>query len=368
MPGDRGPGRARPSVPITADTFSPEVARRARRRGRGGDQRHRRRRDRSMLELVAERGCGYVLMHIEGPPRVDRAPPALRRRRSSTCRRWFARADRGARSRRGRPRSRSRSTPASTSTSASTTTSRSCAASASCARSAARCSSRSRARTSSARCWPAPGRSGCRPRSASGRPPPRRRWRSRRAPQVLRLHDAERARRDAGRGPRSPMAELASALGDAAAAAWEPALGAGRDDGRLVADERRAPRTAPSGRRSRAASHPELRRGARARPGSTRSTPTRSRRSRPRASGNVIVTSGTASGKSLSLQPAGARRDRRATPKRRALYLYPTKALAQDQARKLSRARARPACATRSTTATRRARTGRRSAAARTWS
>ena len=25
-----------------------------------------------MFELVAERGCGYVLMHIEGPPRVDR--------------------------------------------------------------------------------------------------------------------------------------------------------------------------------------------------------------------------------------------------------------------------------------------------------
>jgi len=25
-----------------------------------------------MFALVAERGCGYVLMHIEGPPRVDR--------------------------------------------------------------------------------------------------------------------------------------------------------------------------------------------------------------------------------------------------------------------------------------------------------
>jgi dihydropteroate synthase len=29
-----------------------------------------------MFDLVAERGCGYVLMHIEGPPRVDRAAPA----------------------------------------------------------------------------------------------------------------------------------------------------------------------------------------------------------------------------------------------------------------------------------------------------
>ncbi len=51
--------------------------------------------------------------------------------------------------------------------------------------------------------------------------------------------------------------------------------------------------------------------------------------------GNVIVTSGTASGKSLSFNlPTleGLAADARA----RALYLYPTKALAQDQARKLS--------------------------------
>ena len=58
-------------VPISADTFSPEVARLALAAGAhavndisGGCE--------EMFELVAETGCGYVLMHIEGPPRVDR--------------------------------------------------------------------------------------------------------------------------------------------------------------------------------------------------------------------------------------------------------------------------------------------------------
>jgi dihydropteroate synthase len=61
-------------VPITADTFNPEVARRAAAAGAhaindiGGG------RD-EMREVVAEAGCGYVLMHIEGPPREDRPVP-----------------------------------------------------------------------------------------------------------------------------------------------------------------------------------------------------------------------------------------------------------------------------------------------------
>jgi DEAD/DEAH box helicase domain-containing protein len=53
------------------------------------------------------------------------------------------------------------------------------------------------------------------------------------------------------------------------------------------------------------------------------------------ARSNLVLTSGTASGKSLAFNlPVldGIARD----PKRRALYLYPTKALAQDQARKLA--------------------------------
>ena len=58
-------------VPVSADTFSVEVARRALAAGAvaindisGGSE--------EMFELVAESGCGYVLMHIEGPPRVER--------------------------------------------------------------------------------------------------------------------------------------------------------------------------------------------------------------------------------------------------------------------------------------------------------
>src|SRR4051794_19125642 len=66
---------AETDVPVLADTFSPEVAAQAVDAGAaaindigGGAD--------AMLELIAERGCGYVLMHIEGPPRVDREPPA----------------------------------------------------------------------------------------------------------------------------------------------------------------------------------------------------------------------------------------------------------------------------------------------------
>lgn len=67
-------GLADAGVPVSADTFSVGVARAALDAGAvaindisgGGEE---------MFELVAETGCGYVLMHIEGPPRVDRPAP-----------------------------------------------------------------------------------------------------------------------------------------------------------------------------------------------------------------------------------------------------------------------------------------------------
>src|SRR3954451_4039591 len=66
---------SRTGLPLSADTFSPEVARAAIGAGAvaindigGGSE--------EMFELAAESGCGLVLMHIEGPPREDRRTPA----------------------------------------------------------------------------------------------------------------------------------------------------------------------------------------------------------------------------------------------------------------------------------------------------
>jgi dihydropteroate synthase len=63
----------RTELPISADTFSAEVARGALDAGAvaindiaGGSK--------AMLELAAETGCGLVVMQIEGPPREDRDP------------------------------------------------------------------------------------------------------------------------------------------------------------------------------------------------------------------------------------------------------------------------------------------------------
>lgn len=62
-------------VPVSADTFVPEVAQQALEAGAvaindigGGSE--------EMFELAAGSGCGLVLMHIEGPPRTERPIPA----------------------------------------------------------------------------------------------------------------------------------------------------------------------------------------------------------------------------------------------------------------------------------------------------
>jgi dihydropteroate synthase len=64
----------RAGVPVTADTFNPEVARAAAAAGAAAINDIGGGRD-EMLEAIAETGCGYVLMHIEGPPRVHRPAP-----------------------------------------------------------------------------------------------------------------------------------------------------------------------------------------------------------------------------------------------------------------------------------------------------
>jgi DEAD/DEAH box helicase domain-containing protein len=125
----------------------------------------------------------------------------------------------------------------------------------------------------------------------------------------------------------NPGASLAAATG------WERAIEPGRADGRLVAESVEAARTA-DGVKIPTALASEL---AAALPASGIEAlySHQLEALEATASGNAIVTSGTASGKSLSFNlpvlDQLARDDGH-----RALYLYPTKALAQDQGRKLS--------------------------------
>lgn len=67
---------AETDVPLIADTFSVEVAAAALEAGAAAINDISGGADQAMLELAAESGCGYVLMQIEGAPRVDREPPA----------------------------------------------------------------------------------------------------------------------------------------------------------------------------------------------------------------------------------------------------------------------------------------------------
>ena len=114
------------------------------------------------------------------------------------------------------------------------------------------------------------------------------------------------------------------------AAAWDDLL-QGEELAYLTTEPPREPRTAPLP----ADLHPELR-AALARQGVEELYAHQAEAwASARTGGHVIVTTGTASGKTLAFNLPVL--DALATqPKNRALYLYPTKALAQDQARALS--------------------------------
>jgi DEAD/DEAH box helicase domain-containing protein len=129
---------------------------------------------------------------------------------------------------------------------------------------------------------------------------------------------------------------LASPTAVAGASAWEPAIGPGRADGRLVAETIEPARAAQLAELPDSL-HPALVEAlARSGIGSPYSHQVAALRTAARS--HLILTSGTASGKSLSFNlpvlDAIAR-----DPASRALYLYPTKALAQDQGRKLDQLR-----------------------------
>jgi DEAD/DEAH box helicase domain-containing protein len=124
--------------------------------------------------------------------------------------------------------------------------------------------------------------------------------------------------------------------GVAAAPGWERAIEPGRLDGRLVAEALEPARKADTVEIP-ASLAPDLVSALRG-DGIQALFSHQLESLEAAAAGNVVITSGTASGKSLSFNlpvlddvvRAGASR---------ALYLYPTKALAQDQARKLSELR-----------------------------
>lgn len=80
---------ARSELPVLADTFSAEVAAEAIRAGAAGINDVSGAASDELLELVGDSGCGYVLMHIDGPPRAERAAPQ-RGDPVADLRAWFA--------------------------------------------------------------------------------------------------------------------------------------------------------------------------------------------------------------------------------------------------------------------------------------
>ena len=174
---------------------------------------------------------------------------------------------------------------------------------------------------------------------ASGRPPRPWRWRSTAGADLLRLHDRERAAGDADRrGDRG--AAGGSRLASRAAVAGRR-LGAGAGPGaRGRAPGRRVRRGGDDGEAHRAArvAPPGARRGASGgRDRVALLAPGRRLRDRPRLPPDPDQRHRLR--EVALLQPARCSTGSRDEPKRRALYLYPTKALAQDQARKLGELR-----------------------------
>ncbi len=117
---------------------------------------------------------------------------------------------------------------------------------------------------------------------------------------------------------------------------WSIALDPGRRDGRLVAESSEAERGARYAALP-ASLDPGLVSSLR-KAGVQRLYSHQLEAFEAAAESNLVITSGTASGKSLAFN-LPVLNGIAADPKRRALYLYPTKALAQDQARKLAELR-----------------------------
>ncbi len=115
--------------------------------------------------------------------------------------------------------------------------------------------------------------------------------------------------------------------------AWRNVIANGADDGRLVTTSFEAPQSAVSV--PFPSDLPPALAGGLRRAGIESLYAHQNEALGDSAQGHVISTSGTASGKSLSFN-LPVLETLALDPKSRALYLYPTKALAQDQARKLS--------------------------------
>ncbi|MBS1880850.1 MAG: DEAD/DEAH box helicase, partial [Actinobacteria bacterium] len=125
-------------------------------------------------------------------------------------------------------------------------------------------------------------------------------------------------------------------MGSSEFASWALAVEPARRDGRIVAESAEPERPArpvslPGGL------HPGLTEALR-RTGIESLYSHQLRAYEAAAAANLVITSGTASGKSLAFN-LPVLDGIAAAPKQRALYLYPTKALAQDQARKLAQLR-----------------------------